>query len=220
MAAPLSSNELVSILDNKLRDLAQFVWENKAALSIQTRNARYATLGPEHQSALKSLVRKQQPKKGASKCRRQKLFELTSLVPSIELQTQINIWNANHESFFQDVAQSSPTNFYDFQASFVRVGRADATRHVTITRRRFDLESIHLRIRSLGYHDGEKWVRGGSTRLANHLKDSLSIPDGVEDIKAKLERYCEQGFGLHLWAQKLGGSGYFVVLPQTVPEGL
>jgi len=96
----------------------------------------------------------------------------------------------------------------------MRIDRTNATGLVAIIRRRFDLESIHLRIRSLGYHNDEKWVRGGSTRLANRLKGSLSIPNiSVEEIKGKLERYCEQGFVLHLWAQELGGSGYFIVLP-------
>jgi len=167
-----------------------------------------------------SLVRKRQTNEARGKQnRRQKIFDLTTLAPSKELQLHITTWTTNHESFFQDVAQSSPTNFYDFQASFVRVGRTDATGHVAIIWRRFDLESIYLRIHSLGYHDGEKWVRGGSTRLANRLKGSLSIPDNMKEIKRKLERYCEQGFGLHLWAQELGGSGYFVVLPQTVAEG-
>ena len=86
--------------------------------------------------------------------------------------------------------------------------------------RRFDIESIYRRVIASGHHTGERWYKGGSTRLAGQLKQSPLVLDEVGEVQKKLEKYVELGSSLHLWAERLGGSGYFIVLPQTVPEGL
>lgn len=221
MTASLSSRDLVTILDNKLQDLASFILENEAVLPIGTRQERYTKLLSRHKSALKSLVQKQQASRasGQKSCQ-QRLLDIENVEPPKELQDIITSWTDTYDSFFQDPTPVIPTTYCDFTAAFVRVGRNEAKRGVATIQRRFDLESIYMRVSKSDYHNGKQWLRGGSDRLAQRLKQSPTISADVEEVRKQIEKYVELGSSFHLWAEKLGGSGYFIVLPQTLAEGL
>ena len=214
---------LVEVLDNKLLDLSEFLVDNQATLPTSTCQERYATLPPTHKSALRSLVptKKRKAKKAATrKDRQQKFFSIESVEPSTELQGRIQTWKNDFESFFDDPVRPIAPSYYDISASFTRVSNNQEIREVATIQRRFDIESIYQRVVASGHHTGERWHKGGSARLAEQLKQSPLVLDEVGEVQKKLEKYVELGFSLHLWAERLGGSGYFIVLPQTVPEGL
>ncbi len=182
-----------------------------------------ATLPPTHKFALNKIVptKNRKARKAATRNdRQQKFFSIESVEPSTELQGRVKIWTNDFESFFTDPVYPTASSYYAFSTSFTRVGKNQEIREVATIQRRFDLESIYRRAVACGHHTGERWHRGGSARLAEQLKQSPLVLDEVGEVQKKLEKYVELGFSLHLWAERLGGSGYFIVLPQTVPEGL
>ncbi|KAI4169876.1 MAG: hypothetical protein LQ343_005348 [Gyalolechia ehrenbergii] len=214
---------LVEVLDNKLLDLSKFMVDNQATLPTSTCQERYATLCPAHKSALKNLVpiKQRKAKKAATrKDRQQKFFSIKSVEPSTELQGRIRIWTNDFGSFFKDSGHPIAQSYYGFSTSFTRVSKNQEIREVATIQRRFDIESIYLRVVSSGHHTGKRWHKGGSACLARQLKQSPLVLDEVGEVQKKLEKYVELGSSLHLWAGRLGGPGYFIVLPQTVPEGL
>ena len=220
----LSAPSAAELVKAKLLDLSDFLLRNQDTLPIATCQNIYETLPTTHKSALKQFVgtakRKAENLTGRER-RQQKLYEIQNVEPSEELQDRFKTWANNFESFFQDPECAITGNRYSLSASFIRIDHNEELRQVATIRRRFDLRSFYVKVVALDYHSGTRWCRNGSDRLARKLKRSLGS-DGrdVEDIRTKLEKYVELGFNWNLWASRLGGPGYLLVLPQTVPEGM
>ena len=214
------SSSTAELVKSKLFDLSAFLVNNQVTLSSRTCQQIYATLPTEHRSVLRQLVfeRKRKTKKATGQGL-QKLFHMENVEPTQELRDRIEIWVKDFGSFFQDPVLGIETNHYSLSVSFQRIAHSAETWEVAKIRRRFDLESIYKRVVRSGHHTGTGWRNGGSTRLAQQLHRSPLIKDSVDEIIGKLERYTELGRSWHLWAERLGGSGFFIVLPQTVAEG-
>ena len=216
------SPSTAELVKSKLLDLSAFLVDNKATLRAATCLQIYATLPTRHRSALRQLVsaRKRKSEKATGrKSRLQKLFHIKSVEPSQELRDRIETWVKDFGSFFQDPVVATGTNHHSLSASFQRIAQSAETREVATIRRRFDLDSIYKRVVRSGHHTGTGWRNGGSARLAQQLHRSPLISDGVDEIRGKLERYAELGRSWNLWAERLGGPGFLIVLPQTVAEG-
>jgi len=216
------SPSTAELVKTKLLDLSAFLVDNQATLPPATCQQIYATLPTKHRSALRQFVsvrKRKSEKVNGRKSRLQKLFHIESVEPSLELRDRIETWVKDFGSFFQDPVVATGTNHHSLSASFKRVAQSAETREVATIRRRFDLESIYKRVVRSGHHTGTGWRNGGSACLAQQLQRSPLISDGVEEIQGKLERYAELGRSWNLWAERLGGPGFFIVLPQTVAEG-
>ncbi|KAL9129877.1 MAG: hypothetical protein Q9217_001777 [Psora testacea] len=213
-----STAELVK---SKLLNLSTFLVNNQASLPPATYQRIYATLPTKHQSALRQLVfakKRKSEKKAGRTSRLQRLFHIESVEPSQEVRDRIETWVKDFSSFFQDPVITTGTN-HSLSASFQRISQSAETREVATIRRRFDLESIYKRVVRSGYYTDTGWRHGGSARLAEQLQRSSLISDGVDEIRVKLEKYAELGRSWNLWAERLGGPGFLIVLPQTVAEG-
>ena len=219
-----STAATAELVKAKLLDLSNFLIQNQNILPTATCHEIYETLSPTHKNALKQVVQTAKYKaKGVTdrKVRQQKLYEIQNVEPSKELQDRIKTWANNIESFFQNPEYANAANGYGLSASFIRIESNEETRQITTIRRRFDLRSFYIKVVALGYHTGKRWRHGGSANLTQQLKQSLAN-DGLEvdEIQMKLERYIEIGSSWDLWATRLGGPGYLLILPQMVAEGL
>jgi hypothetical protein len=220
----LSAPSTAELVKAKLLDLSEFLLRHQDTLSTTSCQNIYQTLPTTHKSALQQLVRTAKRKSDnvtGPKRRRQKLYQIQNVEPSEELEDRIKTWANDYDAFFKDPECAITADRYSLSASFIRINRNDETRQVATIRRRFDLRSFYVKVVALGYHTGSRWQQRGSERLAEELQRSLSS-DGrdVEDIRTKLEKYVELGSNWNLWASRLGGSGYLLILPQTVPEGM
>ena len=216
----------VELVKAKLLDLSNFLIHNQNILPTATCHEIYETLSPTHKNALKQVVQTAKCKAKnvtgvtGRRARQQKLYDIQNLEPSEELQDRIKTWADNIESFFQDLECVNTGNGHDLSASFIRIDSNEDTRQVMTIRRRLDLRSFYVKVVARGYHAGERWHPRGSAKLAKQLKQSLASDRDAEEIRKKLEKYVEMGFSWNLWAERLGGPGYLLILPQTVAEGM
>ena len=215
-------------LDRKLMNLANFLLVHN--LPASTCQQRFAQLPEAHRTALRRLepakkrkcnsVNTQTSNVSDQKRRLQKFWFIQTAEPPSNLQFYLKSWTNRFDSYFEQAADPPTPDQFGLHASFVRIGRNEEACGVSTIRRRFDLHSFYDGAVLCGYHNGQRWRNGGSTRLAEKLERSPLIHGNLDEIKSTVERYLEYGHSLDLWANRLGGTGYFMVLPQTVAEGL
>ena len=197
------SRSTAELVKSKSLDLSAFLVDNQATLPPATFQQIYATLPTRHPSALQQLIsarKRKSEKVTGRKSRLQKLFHIKSVEPSQELQDRIETWVKDFGSFFQDPVVATGTNHHSLSASFQRTTQSAETREVATIRRRFDLESIYIRVVRSGHHTGTGWRNGGSARLAQQLQRSPLISDGIDEIRGKLaELGCSWSYWPNAW---------------------
>ncbi|KAM5469722.1 hypothetical protein MauCBS54593_004276 [Microsporum audouinii] len=149
----------------------------------------------------------------------EKITDITTIELSAGLKNCLKDWAGNPALFFEG-AGDSPRNYRTAAEIFSRIGRDEDARDISMIKRRFDLRALYLFAVSYDLHTGGSWRNGGCQKLASIIYDDLSqrVDEDINAITEKVKRCVTLGQGFHTWTEKLGGSGYLLVMPLELCE--
>ncbi|GBF66302.1 hypothetical protein TMEN_9022 [Trichophyton mentagrophytes] len=145
--------------------------------------------------------------------------DITTIQLSFSLEACLKDWKRDPKLFFKS-AVDIQCSYGTAGEIFSRIRLDEDSRDTLMIRRRFDLRALYQFAVSQGLHTGKSWRNNGSQRFALVICNDL-LRHGDKEVNAIMEKvrdYVYLGQGFHLWAEKLGGPGYLLIMPLELSE--